>query len=57
MSSPHSARPAQRYGKKGDAPQPSGIGGKILAVILIIALVVVVGFIARTVQQLSLIHI
>lgn len=51
MSAPHSARPVQRYGKKGGAPKPSGIGGKILAVIMVVALIAVVGFVARTIQQ------
>lgn len=51
MSAPHSARPVQRYGKKGGGSKTSGIGGKILAVLIVVALAAIAGYVALTVQQ------
>lgn len=51
MSDVRSARPSQRYGTEAEVKKPSGIGGKILAVLIVVGLVAIIGFVARAVQQ------
>lgn len=51
MSSPDIQRPASRYGADRTPDKPSGIGGKILAVLLVLTLILVVIFVARYINN------
>ncbi|MGP6173699.1 DUF4307 domain-containing protein [Corynebacterium sp. A21] len=51
MSSPDIHRPASRYGAERNPTKPSGIGGKILAVLLVLMLILVVIFVARYINN------
>lgn len=53
MSSPTTSRPASRYGSPDDAPAGNGITAKIIAVIMVLALIVGVVFLVRYVQNRS----
>lgn len=57
MTTPASARPTARYGNDNDSAKPSGIGGKIIVIVVVLALLVGGFFLVRNVQNRSAIPV